>query len=504
LFTTDLIGTDGADPYLFCIPSDPNCPNSDLSDYVFYNQFVNMDGFSGTSASAPEISGIAALILSANPALSYRDVQQILILSSRHFDFADPDLTTNGAGFVVSHNDGFGVPDAGQAVQLARSWSNRPPLSVFSLTDTQPAAIPDDALRVEISGDGVPPALASISARPDVGVQPDSPTASLPLVDVGLATNVPAINLTNKAALILRGVNNFIDKISNAAAAGAAFVIVYNTNGDDNLIGMGATDYAPIPAVIIGNTDGEALKSLFATNSSARARIHLQTMDKTFHVNTALSCEQVGVRVQSDHPARGQLRITLLSPQGTRSVLQPYNIDPTPGPVDWTYWSTHHFFEGSAGDWKVSFADEVGGSTGSVHSVTLVVRGTQITDVDHDGLDDAWEMAHLGSLTSGPKDDPDGDGAWNAREQLTGTDPAAIDHPLAITFSWWDLSGTKLARLTWPSAPQYVYQLFGGTNLSSLSLITNMPGRFPETEWLGPVNAPPGAQFYKLFSHPAP
>jgi len=48
--------------------------------------------------------------------LTCRDVQQILILSSRHFDLADPDLRTNGAGFRFSHNVGFGVPDAGRAV----------------------------------------------------------------------------------------------------------------------------------------------------------------------------------------------------------------------------------------------------------------------------------------------------------------------------------------------------------------------------------------------------
>ena len=40
------------------------------------------DGFSGTSAAAPIVSGVVALMLEANPELGYRDVQEILAYSS--------------------------------------------------------------------------------------------------------------------------------------------------------------------------------------------------------------------------------------------------------------------------------------------------------------------------------------------------------------------------------------------------------------------------------------
>jgi subtilisin family serine protease/subtilisin-like proprotein convertase family protein len=479
LFTLDLVGSDrGVNSGIIY--------GGDIADYVF-----GVQGFVGTSASAPLVSGVAALVLSANTNLSYRDVQHILLLSARHWDGADPDLATNGAGLVASHNVGFGVPDAGHAAWLATIWSNRPALTTLTMTDSQPLAIPDDGLRIEVSGSGIPAGLESVHAFPTFAPHPDAPTASVALVDVGVATNVPPLNLTNKGALILRDTTAFATKISNVARAGAAFAVIYNsTNGGSFNLGLvTGTEYAPIPAVFIGNSSGEALKALFQTNGSALARLRLLTAEKTFQVNSTLLCEQVGVRVQSDHPLRGDLRITLQSPQGTRSVLQHFNDDTAAGPTDWTYWTTHHFLESSAGNWTVAFADEFPGAVGSVQSVSLILRGTQVTDADHDGLADTWESSRLGSLGYGPKDDPDRDGYSNAREQLMGTDPMVSDLLGSPNLSRWSLFGSQLMRVSWASAPQYTYELRGGTNVTALNLITNLPGGFPETEWFAPYSA---------------
>ena len=498
LFTTDLLGGDGANAFMF-FP-----PNVDLSDYNFFNQFTGTDGFSGTSAAVPHIAGIAALVLAANPNLGYRDVQQILLLASRHFDFVDPDLTTNGAGFRVIHNVGFGVPDAGVAVNLARNWTNRPPLTYVTLTSSDPLAIPDDGLRVLVTGNDVPPNLASIHTLPGLGPHADTPTAILPLVDFGFGTTASGFNLTNKGALIQRGTNTFSDKISLAAQAGAAFAIIYNfpsnsPDGGDQLLPMGGTDFVPIPAVFIGNSDGEALKVLFATNLSALAQIRLNSTSYVFNVTNTLLCEHVGVRVLTDHLLRGDLRITLVSPAGTRNVLQRYNTDTSPGPVDWTYYSTHHFYETSAGNWTVFFSDEGQGNTGSVQQVSLTISGVPIADTDADGLDDTWELSHFGGLSQRPKDDPDRDGYSNAREQVMGTDPT-IGVPLPPDLSRWNAT---LARLSWASSPIYPYEIWGGTNVTSLDLITTLPGRFPETEWFTPYSSLP-RQFFRVRAVPIP
>ncbi|KAJ3313513.1 hypothetical protein HDU76_002631, partial [Blyttiomyces sp. JEL0837] len=70
------------------------------------------DRHSGTSAAAPIASGIIALMLSARPELSWRDVQQLIVETSQITDPEDPDWVRNGAGRLVSHKYGFGRLDA--------------------------------------------------------------------------------------------------------------------------------------------------------------------------------------------------------------------------------------------------------------------------------------------------------------------------------------------------------------------------------------------------------
>lgn len=84
---------------------------------------------SGTSFAAPIVSGVVALMLEANPGLGYRDVQQILALSSQKIDPTSSSWATNGAtnwnggGNMVSHDFGFGLVDAHAAVRLAETWT---------------------------------------------------------------------------------------------------------------------------------------------------------------------------------------------------------------------------------------------------------------------------------------------------------------------------------------------------------------------------------------------
>jgi len=83
--------------------------------------------FSGTSATAPMIAGVAALILNANPGLTWRDMQNILIRTARKNDPTDADWTRNGAGRWVNHKYGYGLIDTAAAVNMALTYSFLPP-----------------------------------------------------------------------------------------------------------------------------------------------------------------------------------------------------------------------------------------------------------------------------------------------------------------------------------------------------------------------------------------
>ncbi len=118
--TTDLMGSDGYDP----------------GDYTH--------SFGGTSAAAPLVAGIAALILNANPELTWRDVQQILATTAQRNDMGDSDWVQNGAGYWVNHKYGFGRVDASAAVSAAGNWSLLGPQYVVSGSAAPHLSIPDN------------------------------------------------------------------------------------------------------------------------------------------------------------------------------------------------------------------------------------------------------------------------------------------------------------------------------------------------------------------------
>jgi subtilisin family serine protease len=115
IVTTDRAGKQGYNPGL---PDNKILPDTD------YNAIFN-----GTSAATPQVSGVAALMLEANPNLGYRDVQEILAYSAVQNNAAEEGWAFNGAknwnGGGLHQNDfyGYGVVDAHGAVRLAESWT---------------------------------------------------------------------------------------------------------------------------------------------------------------------------------------------------------------------------------------------------------------------------------------------------------------------------------------------------------------------------------------------
>ena len=107
------------------------------------NNYTNT--FGGTSSATPAVAGVVALMLQANPNLTARDVQEVLVRSATQNDQFDGDWITNGAGFHFNVKYGAGLVNAQQAVSMASTWTNLAPLQSHNYTATvMNLAIPDN------------------------------------------------------------------------------------------------------------------------------------------------------------------------------------------------------------------------------------------------------------------------------------------------------------------------------------------------------------------------
>ncbi len=231
LIATDNLGPRGA-----------NTAASPAGDYT-------TSGTEGTSYSAPQISGIAALMLEANPRLGWRDVKEILIRSARRTDATDADWVTNGGGFRFNHKYGAGFADAAAAVALARTWTNLAPETSLRQSSTAADGIPDNS------------------------------------------------------------------------ATGVARTLTFANTGN-------------------------------------------------------LRVETVEVTVNVTHANRGQLRLELTSPAGTRTVLGlPRTADTSADLENFTFSTPRHWGEVATGEWTVRVIDTVAGTTGRLTAATVTLHG---------------------------------------------------------------------------------------------------------------------------------
>lgn len=98
--------------------------------------------FGGTSAAAPAVAGVVALMLQAAPDLGWRDVQHVLVRSSERvaeYDRREP-WSVNGAGLWHSHGYGFGLLNATKAVLLAGGWAPLAPREAVTARSPRLAA----------------------------------------------------------------------------------------------------------------------------------------------------------------------------------------------------------------------------------------------------------------------------------------------------------------------------------------------------------------------------
>ncbi|MCC4607375.1 S8 family peptidase [Xanthomonas campestris] len=190
--------------------------------------------FNGTSASTPTVSGIAALILNANPSLSARDVKYILAKTARPVDpwqpaavyqgsVIDPGWITNAAGHRFSNWYGFGLADGAAAVYEARYFKPLP-----AVRDTQwvastaapnqiggPARPAKQRIRVTqaMKVEGVQLSLATSHRNPtNLRVVLESPSGTRSYVVTPFSVLDPAVYANTGFYIDLTSSNAFLDE----------------------------------------------------------------------------------------------------------------------------------------------------------------------------------------------------------------------------------------------------------------------------------------------------
>ena len=239
--------------------------------------------FNGTSSAAPVLSGVIALMLEANPDLSWRDVKHILANSARQVDsnlaalevpatacvsddygYSCPThefssyitLTvrdawiTNAAGYKYHNWYGFGAVNAGAAVAMAQSYSS--PLGAWnknSYSQSISASIPD------ATGDA---ATIDITVSGDLTIEAIQLDLSITHAEIGyLAIVLYSPSLTRSVLLTPYNQYGFDDNFSSTLLSNAFYG--ENSNGNWTLEVYDMYEYYENYENISGTLDGVTL-----------------------------------------------------------------------------------------------------------------------------------------------------------------------------------------------------------------------------------------------------
>lgn len=142
--------------------------------------------FNGTSSAAPNASGVVALILSANPSLTWRDIRHILASTSTMNDpeneaisykIGETDFVAhqgwieNAAGFNFNNLYGFGRVNAGDAVAMAKSYNKDLGEQVTTDWIGEGSAVDEEAMTSEIPDNSATGLTYKITVTEDLAVE---------------------------------------------------------------------------------------------------------------------------------------------------------------------------------------------------------------------------------------------------------------------------------------------------------------------------------------------
>jgi subtilisin family serine protease len=172
----------------------------------------------GTSFASPVVSGVIALVLQVNPELTWRDVQGILVQTSKYIGNDPNDSTrhTNAAGFTHSNLYGFGIVNANAAVEAASTWQlYTPEKQVIGVSGILDEPLVDDPAQAFTSSISVVPdtfdfiaesievyiALQHLS-RGDLEITLQSPSGTVSILHPGQRPESTVLNVSDRWKLL--------------------------------------------------------------------------------------------------------------------------------------------------------------------------------------------------------------------------------------------------------------------------------------------------------------
>ncbi|MGH0179151.1 UNVERIFIED_CONTAM: hypothetical protein FKN15_000804 [Acipenser sinensis] len=386
------------------------------------------DSHTGTSASAPLAAGIIALALEANMNLTWRDMQHLVVRTSRPAHLNTNDWKTNGVGRkgnhdnlgigtrslrgALSHSYGYGLLDAGAMVTLARNWTNVEPQHKCVIVVLSEPSVPwrDQSCcsgRSEcalfcggnVNDERIVPSPPQVTTdlRQKCTDSHTGTSASAPL-----AAGIIALALEANMNLTWRDMQHLVVRTSRPAHLNTND---WKTNGvgrkgnHDNLgigtlslrgalshsYGYGLLDAGAMVTLARNWTNVEPQhKCVIVVLSEPRdignRLVITQKVDACFGMsNYVSSLEHAQAQLTLSYNRRGDLAVYLISPKGTRSTLlspRPHDYS-SEGFNDWAFMTTHSWDEDPRGEWTLEIENASGASNyGTLRKFTLVLYGT--------------------------------------------------------------------------------------------------------------------------------
>ena len=355
MMTTDQTGCEAGYVSVYYYPGNEF---EDCWNYINGPHPDNIDGnytntFGGTSSAAPSVAGAIAVLLSAYPDLTWRDVKHIMASTGRKSDpersyskngLVQHDWITNAAGYTHHYWYGFGAFDLGAAIDFASTYT---PDSLGTFNEFGwKKAIPKETITVSIAANS-------------------SGTGNIYVID-GIRRKSLFLNVGTTYTFIHSSAHplRFSTTPDGTHAGGVEYVEgVTKSNG---ITTIKVTEDTPTLYYYCAvHSEMGADISFFDTGAIQNLNLSIPSFSSVEDTIPYLSettgnfTEFIQIKIYLDKEIPKDIGMHLISPQGTEmSILQPFsNVSGNPS-GDWFVMGISGFYgEQINGDWTLKVTD---------------------------------------------------------------------------------------------------------------------------------------------------